>query len=154
MTRDQQLKTLKSKKANKEQLREALAASLGVAYEPATKDQQENLFTECRSVFFKAYKDQTGLDYSFVGKDAKALTQILEKIGNMSSDWSDQDKRMTFEALVINLPDWYKKNAFSISVINNKFNEIVASIKQNGRQQQTGGDLKSKLAERFRARQS
>lgn len=135
MTRDQQLKTLNSPKASKEQLREALAASLGVAYERKSKEKEKTLFAQCRDTFLEAYKNHTGLDYSFATKDGVALSGIIKKIG-FFSDTSKDDTLITFKALINNLPDWYKQNAFSLTVINNKFNEIVASIRKNGGQKQ------------------
>lgn len=154
MTRDHQLKALRNKKASKEQLREALAASLGVEYEPETKEKAQTLFTQFRNAFSKAYKEHTKIDYSFGVRDGVAIKQLIEKIQCLIEYKSPADALATFEALLLNLPDWYKQNAFSLSVINSKFNEIVASIRKNGRQQQSGGnDLESKLAERFRARQ-
>ena len=155
MTRDQQLRILKSTKASKEQLREALAASLGVPYEAKAKDQQESIFTKCRRVFSDHYKQKTGLAYSFGAKEGKALKEILSKLTDQTTNATDDEIALTFEALIQNLPDWYKQNAFSLPRINGNFNEIVANIRNNGRRQQSGGnDLKSKLAERFKARQS
>lgn len=155
MTRDQQLRILKSTKASKEQLREALAASLGVPYEAKAKDQQERIFTRCQRVFANLYQQKTGLVYSFGAKEGKALKEILSKLTSQTANTTDDELALTFEALILNLPDWYKQNAFSLPRINGNFNEIVANIRSNGRQQQSGGnDLKSKIAERFRARQS
>lgn len=154
MTRDQQLRILKSTKASKEQLREALAASLGVKYEAQAKGQQESLFTKCRQIFSDHYTYKTGLVYSFGAKEGKALKDIIDKLTSQTANANDTELALTFEALILNLPDWYKQNAFSLPRINGNFNEIVANIRNNGRQQQSGGnDLKSKLAERFKARQ-
>lgn len=155
MTRDQQLRILKSTKASKEQLREALAASLGVPYEAKVKEQQESIFTKCRRVFVDHYKQKTGLVYSFGAKEGKALKEILSKLTSQTANATDDELALTFEALIQNLPDWWQQNAFSLPRINGNFNEIVANVRNNGRQQQSGGnDLKSKLAERFKARQS
>lgn len=155
MTPADQLKVLNNKKASKEQLRAALAASLGVEYEPQTKEKQESVFTKCRRAFLNQYNKQTGLIYSFGAKDGKALKDIIEKITDQTTSASDDEIVITFEALIQNLPEWYIENAFSLTVINGKFNEIVASIRKNGKQgQSSGNDLKSRLAERFRARQS
>ncbi len=43
MTRNEQLKVLKSQNATKEQLRSALAASLGVEYQTPGKEKKETL---------------------------------------------------------------------------------------------------------------
>lgn len=152
MTKDQQLKTLKSPKASKEQLREALAAALGVANERPGKENVKSIFSQCRDTFLEAYKKHTGFDYSFGAKDGKALVSIISKIGNLESSLDDVMKLDSFNVLICNLPDWYKQNAFSLTVINNKFNEIVASIKNNGGQTGITKDFGSRVAERIRAR--
>ncbi|NDV45487.1 hypothetical protein D0T49_00270 [Paludibacter sp. 221] len=144
MTREQQLKTLQSTKASKEQLREALAAALGVRYERANREKVVTIFTECRDVFLKTYKANTGLDYSFGAKDGRALACIIEKIGN-AHDGNDTESLVTFKALIGNLPEWYKQNAFSLTVINNKFNEIVASIRKNGEKTGITNDYKARV---------
>lgn len=135
MNRDQQLKTLNNPNASKEQLREALAASLDVTYERISKGKETTLFTKYRDTFLEAYKKHTGFDYSFEAKDGKALASIINKIGKIENVQNDLEKLDSFNVLIYYLPDWYKQNAFSLTVINNKFNEIVASIKKNGRKQ-------------------
>lgn len=138
MTRDDQLKTLKSTKASKEQLRQALAASLGVEYEPQKQAAKEvSIFTQCQRIFMRAYKDQTKIDYSFGAIDGRSLKSILTKIGKMTND---DNIVITFQAFINKLPDWYRQNAFSLKIIDNKFNEIVASIKNNGSQQTINDD--------------
>lgn len=144
MTRDQQFKTLNSPKASNEQLREALAASLGVQYERPSKEKAITVFTQCRDVFLEAYKSHTGLNYSFATKDGVALSNIIKKIG-FFSDTSKDDTLITFKALINKLPDWYKQNAFSLPVINNKFNEIVASIRKNEGKQGITDDYKARV---------
>lgn len=150
MTRDQQLKTLNSPRASKEQLREALAASLGVDYERLSKEKVITIFTQCRDTFLEAYKKHTGFDYSFGARDGVALSNIIKKIEALTK----ADTLVTFQAFIWNLPIWYKENAFSLTRINGNFNEIVASIKQNGGKQQVTSDFKDRVAERIRARQS
>lgn len=144
MTRDQQLKAFNNTKASKEQLREALAASLGVECERKSQEKEKTLFVQCRDTFLEAYKNHSGLDYYFATKDGVALSNIIKKIGFLSGTSKD-DTLMTFKALINNLPDWYKQNAFSLTVINNKFNEIVASIRNNGRQQGITDSFKSRV---------
>lgn len=153
MNRDQQLKTLKSPKASKEQLREALAASLGVVYERQTKEREITIFTQCRDSFLEAYKKHTGIAYSFEAMDGRALSSIIKKIGNLENTQNDVELLDSFNVLIYRLPDWYKQNAFSLVIINNKFNEIIASIRKNGNGQQPADDsLESKLAQRANAR--
>lgn len=141
MTHEQQIKVLNNPKATKEQLRIALAASLGVQYVPESKEKKESQFNECKALFFSFYKKETGLIYSFTGQDAKSLKELIGKIRMLYNYPANEYPVVeTFGMLLEKLPDWYKKNAFSLPVINKKFNEIVASIKQNVGKGQTISD--------------
>ena len=73
-------KILNNPKASKEQLRSALAFSLGVEYVPVSKEKKESIFNECKAIFFKFYADETGLIYTFTGQDAKALKELIDKV--------------------------------------------------------------------------
>lgn len=152
MNRDNQLKTLKSPKATKEQLREALAAALGVTYERQSKEKETTLFAQCRDTFLEAYKEHTGLDYSFMPIDGRSLSQLIEKVKSIVEHPTDETVIATFRLFILKLPDWYKQNQFSIKVINNKFNEIVASIRKNGEQGGITNSYKDNLINRMRAR--
>lgn len=152
MTRDQQLKTLNSPRASKEQLREALAHALGVMYERPTKEKAVTLFAQCRDVFLEAYKEHAGIDYSFVAKDGVALSSLIKKLKGIIQFPTDTAVVATFRLLLIKLPDWYKQNAFSLTRINGNFNEIVASIKQNGEKAGITDDYKNRILNNIRAR--
>ncbi|MDH6310572.1 hypothetical protein M2451_003338 [Dysgonomonas sp. PFB1-18] len=155
MNRDQQLKTLNSPKASKEQLREALACALGVTYERQSKEKEKTLFALCRDTFLEAYKEHAGIDYSFVAKDGVALSSLITKLKGIIQFPTDTAIIATFRLLLLKLPEWYKQNAFSLTRINGSFNEIVASIKQNGDKTGiTDDSLESKLARRANARRS
>lgn len=145
MTRDQQLKTLNSPKASKEQLREALANALGVPYERAKKEKETSLYSAFCGVFLKAYKKHTGFDYSFRAKDGVAVSRLIDQIQCLIEYKSPADALATFEMFIEKLPDWYKQNAFSLTVINNKFNEIVASIRKNGEKTGITDDYKARV---------
>lgn len=152
MNRDQQLKTLNSPKASKEKLREALAASLGVHYERQSKEKARTIFFDCRDSFLEAYKKHTGFDYSFEAKDGKALLSIIKKISNLENTQNDVELLDSFNVLIHYLPEWYKANAFSLTVINNKFNEIVASIRKNdGQKQGITNDYKARVLNDLKA---
>ena len=145
MTHKEQLKTLNSPKASKEQLREALACALGVPYEVKGKEKSISLFTQCKGVFIDAYKEYTKIEYSFVAKDGVALSSLIEKLKGIIQFPTDTSVVATFRLLLIKLPDWYKQNAFSLTRINGGFNEIVASIKKNGDKQGITYDYKARI---------
>ena len=121
---------LNSKNATKEMLREALAWLLGVEYKPAKKTQTQTLFTQCRLFFCKEYEKNTGLSYYWHLKDALGLKQSLTKIEILIKNNNEAEIFNTFKIIVTKLPQWYKNNAFSIAIINSKFNEITAQIKK------------------------
>lgn len=93
------------------------------------KEQDQSVFKTCLNAFQTAYKNQTGLDYSFQAKDGVALAGIIKKVSALIG--TDAHVVTTFTMLINKLPEWYRTNAFSLPVINGKFNEIVATIKQN-----------------------
>lgn len=123
------LKTLRNPHASKQQLREALATALGVELTDRKTDKP-SVFSVCKGIWDFQYADFSGFPYSFGAKDGVALAAIIKKIEGLGVE-SDQQIIKTFEALIVKLPDWYKNNAFSLTVINKKFNEITTSIKRN-----------------------
>lgn len=149
MNQQKAINLLYNAKASKASLRQALAFALGVQYAPEPKEKQETVFNLCKNKFFEFYEKETGLNYAFAGQEGKALKEIITKIEAMTSDAITTERTVfTFEALLQKLPDWYKKNAFSLPIINKKFNEIVSSIKINGNGKQQSGisqDYKQKL---------
>lgn len=141
-------RVLNSPKASREQLRTALASALGVEYAPPTKEKQASVFNECKAEFCSYYSGVTGLTYTFTGQDAKSLKELIDKMQtlfNYASD--DHDVSAMLKLLLVKMPAWYKQNAFSLPVINKKFNEIVSSIKANNGKGQTNisSDYKQKL---------
>ncbi|GEM55262.1 hypothetical protein B0A58_07335 [Flavobacterium branchiophilum NBRC 15030 = ATCC 35035] len=123
------IEVLHKKNATKPELRSALAESLGVQWnEPNQTKGDETPFKQCLNFFLSEYKIVTKLDYAFSPKHGIALKGILEKIEKVSTTG---DVTATFTYLIKHLPTWYKENAFSLCVINSKFNEIIATIKTN-----------------------
>lgn len=130
MTIDQATKILNSRKASKEQLRSALAAALGVDYKPF-EEKTETLFAQFRDIFLENYRLDTDVEYSFTAVDGRSLAQLVFKVKALLSNPANETIVATWRQLLLKLPEWYKKNGYSLPVINSKFNEIVASIKQN-----------------------
>jgi hypothetical protein len=128
MDRDKAIRILNSAASGKADLRQALAFALGV--QPTGSEKVKTAFAECRDIFLDAYRAHTGAGYYFAAKDAGALKQTLVKIEHLNSSADADLTKATFEALMKNLPKWYRDNAFSLTVINSKFNEIVAEIRK------------------------
>lgn len=140
MDRQQAINILNNPKSTKAALQYALSFALGVEYEPDTKEKQQTVFNQCQRLFCDSYtKETNGLIYVFEGKDGKALKELIDKLQTIIKTNSSFDIVHSFNMLITNLPDWYKQNAFSLSVINKKFNEIIASINKNGKANERSG---------------
>lgn len=146
MDYNEMCRILNNSKSTKERLREALSFALGVEYKPMSKEKTESVFNDCKAVFCEFYKQETGLTYTFTGQDGKALKELIDKIKTLltphqlppqGGEREDVIISKTFQVMLVKLPDWYRKNAFSLPVINKKFNEIVSSIKQSNEKGQS-----------------
>lgn len=135
MNNEKAKKILFNKRASKVELRQALAFMLGYEYEAETKEKKKTIHNECKDIFCIIYKNKTGLDYVFTGKDAGSLSQLIKKVEGILETVTEENILITFKALIERLPEWYVKNQFSLPIINSKFNEIVSNIKQDGKQQ-------------------
>lgn len=133
MNNESAKKVLFDQKATKAQLRQALAFMLDVEYKPETKEKKQTIHNQCKMYFCTSYEKYTGISYMYTGKDAGSLSQLIEKIKGILETITDDNVVNTFKALIDKLPEWYKINQFSLPVINSKFNEIVSSIKQDGK---------------------
>lgn len=119
--------------------------ALGVEYCEG-KTEKQSVFNQCKLIFNQYFTEFSGLSYAFGAKDGIALADIIKKIQSITY-LNDEQTVKTFEALISKLPDWYKNNAFSLTVINKKFNEITTSIKRNSGN--TGGisaDYRAQIA--------
>lgn len=133
--------TYNNPKATKAQLREALRVALGLPEEPK-REKPKNAFKDCLNAFQTAYKKETGLHYQLAAKDAVAMAAIMKKLQALAPG---ADVAELFTALVAKLPEWYLTNAFSLPVINGKFNEIVAAIKIQ-KKTKTSHEYKERIA--------
>ncbi len=97
-------------------------------------------YSESVAHFLTKYQQQTNVKYAFGARDGKALKEILQKIDQMGVGIPNHQ---TFAYIIDNLPEWDKKNAFSLTNINNRFNVILANIQQ---QKRVSYGYKEKLA--------
>lgn len=125
--------TYRNPRATKAELRTALAESLGLPPEPK-EEKPKNNFKDCLKVFQTAYKKHTDLHYQLATKDAVAMASVMKKLQKLAPG---TDVVQMFTALMAKLPEWYVKNAFSLPVINGKFNEIVAAIRHQNTKKTT-----------------
>ena len=88
-------------------------------------NQKIEYYKDCVAHFMDKYQLETGVKYSFEGKDGKALKAILVKIEKIKGDG---DTLELFKQIVDNLPKWDKENGFSLTSINSRFNVIISNI--------------------------
>jgi hypothetical protein len=138
MDRDKAIQILNSTGAGKADLRQALSFALGV--KPIGNGKEKTVFTECKGIFLDAYRAHTNAGYYFAAKDAGALKQIVVKIEHLNDSAEADLTKATFGALMKNLPKWYRDSAFSLAVINSKFNEIIAEIRKHGKEEKGVSD--------------
>ena len=100
-------------------------------------------YKECVAFFMDKYQLESGVKYSFEGKDGKALKAMLIKIEKIKGEGDTLD---VFKQIIQNLPKWDKENCFSLTSINSRFNVIIAAITKqknvsNGFKQQIITDI-------------
>lgn len=133
-------KILNKRSATKGELRAALAEAL---FEPLPQwaEVEENLTGKCRKYFADAFAQATGLAYNFQPKDHKALGALVGKIADAATakkpDATSRDIFAAFTFFIDHLPQWYREGGFSLCIINSKFNEIIAQMK-NGKGNEKG----------------
>lgn len=130
MDRQEQERIYRNRRSSKEELREALGAALGLPQMPGKGKENPGVFNVCKTAFCSEYAKTAGVSYTFAAKDGVALSKIIAKLEGLG----EQDVASAFSVLMQKLPEWYKKNAFALPVIEKKFNEIIASISRNGGQ--------------------
>lgn len=114
-------KILHKRAAKKEELRAALACALGVPL-PTWAKADESLVDRCRMLFSQAFAVATGNDYRFGAKDYKALTALVGKIADATSEKNPRatsaDIENAFVWFLRHLPKWYRGAGFSVCIIN------------------------------------
>ena len=87
------------------------------------------LHAQMRVEFEKHYLNVKGLEYYWTAKDGNALKQIITKL---KKSGGDDDKILEGWYIILkNNPDKWVNEHLSIPLINSKYNEIVAQIKNS-----------------------
>lgn len=144
MNREQAVKLCHNVRSTKQELREALAFALGIEAPQTAKTDTKNVFNECREFFLYDYARQTGLSYYWTGADAAALKQLLMKIQQLDNGNGERVFDL-FVHLVSKLPEWYRTHAFTLPVINSKFNNIVRMIKNQSNGNHISTEYRNRL---------
>ena len=136
------VKTLHKRSATRDELRAALASALGLPL-PTWAAADDDLNARCRSLFAWAYNVATGTTYRFQAKDYKALDALVNKITTAATEKNPGatpgDIERAFTWFLKNLPEWYRGAGFSACILNSKFNEIIAAIKNESKKPKKGG---------------
>ena len=121
------------------------------------KENKSLFFTLLKETFLELYHQKTGQDYYFSAKDAGQLAQLEKKlehsIKTSGKTPDEQIMRDSLRVMVLSHGQRWIDDNLSISIINSKYNEIVAAI----RQRRGGGALsgiKAELLEQLRTQTS
>jgi len=104
-------------------------------------EKTENVFfEECKKIFLDYYF-QNEQKYIWQPKDTKALGGIVkqakESLKEKHGEKPPPEKvKELISVILSNLPEWYKNNANSVTVINSKYNDIINQIKNERKKQQ------------------
>ena len=125
------------------------------------KEKKEKKYTithRCRLVFEQQYLQKKGEEYYYTPKDAQAIKQLLDKIkSKMPDEEKDNEESLetnftAFIQAILNsgkVEKWVLDN-LSLPVINSKFNEIYAQLKNGtSRQQNNGSDPNCRISRDF-----
>lgn len=98
------------------------------------KDKNITLHTRCKGVFMSFYKDKFNTEYYWKAMDGKHLNQLTSaiklKMKEVKIEPTEDEIYNNFSLFLKKIKDeWVLKN-LSMSIINSKFNEIYAGIKQ------------------------
>lgn len=123
------------------------------------KGKKYTITHRCRLVFEQQYLQKKGEDYYYTPKDAQAIKQLLNKIkSKMPDEEKDNEESLetnftAFIQAILNsgkVEKWVLDN-LSLPVINSKFNEIYAQLKNGTSRQQTnnGSDPNCRISRDF-----
>lgn len=97
------------------------------------KKNESGLNSKARILFEKHYKDIFSADYYWTAKDAGNMTDLLSKLKfqrqQKNLPLSDDDILSALQYLLGSIKEGWIFNNFSVCVINSKFNEIVAQLR-------------------------
>lgn len=99
------------------------------------KNELKGINAKARFIFEDYFRTTFSNEYYWTPKDAGAMSQLLKKISfsrekkNMSTDNDSMIKAL--EAFLYSIKDTWILEHFSVTIINSKYNEIVASVKDS-----------------------
>lgn len=123
------------------------------------REKKYTITHRCRLVFEQQYLQKKGEEYYYTPKDAQAIKQLLNKIkSKMPDEEKDNEESLetnftAFIQAILNsgkVEKWVLDN-LSLPVINSKFNEIYAQLKNGTSRQQpnNGSDPNCRISRDF-----
>jgi len=122
------------------------------------KEKKYTITHRCRLVFEQQYLQKKGEEYYYTPKDAQATKQLIDKIkSKMPDEEKDNEESLetnftAFIQAILNsgkVEKWVLDN-LSLPVINSKFNEIYAQLKNGtSRQPNNGSDPNCRISRDF-----
>jgi uncharacterized protein YdaU (DUF1376 family) len=102
--------------------------------------KESPFFEECKMIFMDYYKTNNQ-KYIWAPKDTKAvggiIKQVKESLKERHGESPPPEKvKELISVILTNLPEWYRNNANSVSIINSKYNDIINQIKNERKKQQ------------------
>ena len=108
------------------------------------KNESKGINSKARFLFEDYFRNTFSNEYYWTPKDAGAMSQLLKKI-NFSREKkkmpTDSDSTLkALKAFLCSIEDTWILEHFSVTVINSKYNEIVASLKKDLKLNQGSGN--------------
>lgn len=96
---------------------------------------EQDIFSHAKTIFMNHYRQMYEQAYYWEAKDAFALTQVLKKMifvcRNKNPNVTENEVVNAFRILIESIQDRWIINNFSMSIINSKFNELIAHARQS-----------------------
>ncbi|MCQ2202416.1 MAG: hypothetical protein MJZ27_10050 [Bacteroidales bacterium] len=102
--------------------------------------------TRCREVWLKVYKDLTGLNYYWTGKDGKSMQMLINKIRAIDREVDMEASVEVYCRKAYQVGDEWVKEHYSLAILNSQFNELYRKMK-NGRK--AANNVSSSYAEQI-----
>jgi len=98
------------------------------------KEPQNPYHGALKKIFLKFFKEEKGVDFYWAPKEATALNQLTEKmkfsISGAGHEVNEDSVTTTFWLILRKNPDSWINENLSVTILNSKYNEIIAKIKQ------------------------
>lgn len=110
------------------------------------KPEEYSLGYRCRKNFEEYFKEQYETDYYWEAKDGAATKRLLAKLKKNREDrkkpTNDDDMVKAFDGFIRSISDKWVREHFNMTIIDSKFNDIVAAAFKKSNEKQAPDGLK------------